>query len=207
MRQIAELCLNSLCGKFGQKINLTQTKYVTEPKEFYGILLDKTIDDIYIQFLTDVMVQMNYNIKDKFVDNHNNTNIFVAAFTTSHAREMLYGLLDKLGDQVLGYDTDSVWYVDRPGGNIIDTGDSLGDLTDELDGDHIIKWQDTGPKSYAYETNKGKVVCKVKGSTLNYQNSKKINGNVMDSIIQDPTKTVCIDKKVPLQETQKQKMS
>ena len=195
MRSIAKLCLNSLWGKFGQRINLTQTKYVTEPKEFYEILLDETVDDLNIQFLTADMIQMNYNIKNKFVDNHNNTNIFVAAFTTSHAREMLYHVLDKLGDQVLGYDTDSCWYVDKPGDNTIDTGDSLGDLTDELEGNHIIKWCGTGPKSYAYETNKGKVVCKVKGFTLNHKNSKKINGKVMDSIIQDPAKTVCIDKK------------
>ena len=159
MQQIAKLCLNFLWGKFGQKLNLTQTKYVTEPKEFYGVLLDEIVDDLNIQFLRSDMVQMNYNIKDKFVDNHYNTNIFVAAFTTSHACEMLYGVLDKLGDQVLGYDTGSCWYVDRPGGNTIDTGDSLGDFTDEL-GDHITKWCGTGPKSYAYETNKGKIVCR-----------------------------------------------
>ena len=195
MRQISKLCLNSLWGKFGQRLNLTQTEYVVEPKEFYSILLDDTVDDLHIQFLTDDMVQMNFNLKNKLVDNHNNTNIFVAAFTTSHAREMLYGVLDKLGDQVLGYDTDSCWCVDRPGGNVIDTGDSLGDLTDELEGDHITEWRGTGPKSYSYKTNKGKVVCKVKGFTLNYQNSKKINGEVMDSIIEDPTKTVCINKK------------
>ena len=168
MRQIAKLCLNSLWGEFGQRLNLTQTKYVTEPKEFYGVLLDEIVDDLNVQFLRSDMVQMNYNIKDKFVDNHYNTNIFVAAFTTSHACEMLYGVLDKLGDQVLGYDTDSCWYVDRPGGNTIDTCDSLGDLTDELEGDHITKWCGTGPKSYAYETNKGKIACKVKGFTLNY---------------------------------------
>ena len=120
MRQIAKLCLNSLWAKFDQRVNQTQTEYVTEPKDFYKILLNDTNEDINIQFLTKDMVQMNYNLKDQFVDNYNNTNIFVAAFTTSHAREMLYGVLDKLGDQVLGYDTDSCWYVDRPGGNTID---------------------------------------------------------------------------------------
>ena len=194
-RQIAKLCLNSLWGKFGQRLNLTQTNYVTKPKEFFGILLDDTVDDLNIQFLTDEMVQTNYNPKNKFVGNHNNTNIFVAAFTTAHAREMLYGVLDKLGDQVLGYDTDSCWYVDRPGGNVIETGDSLGDLTDELEGDYITKWRGTGPKSYAYETCKGEITCKVKGFTLNYQNSIKINGDVMEMLIQDPTKTVQVDKK------------
>lgn len=195
MRAIAKLCLNSLWGKFGQRINQTQTEYVTEPKEVYKILLDETIDDLNIQFINDDMIQMNYKLGDTFVDNHNNINIFIASFTTSHAREMLYNVLDKLGDQVLGYDTDSCWYVDRSDGNTVETGDSLGDLTDELEGDYITKWCGTGPKSYAYDTNKGKGVCKVKGFTLNYENKQKINGGVMDSMIQGITGSVSIPKK------------
>ena len=50
MRQIAKLCLNSLWGKFRQRLNLTQTEYVMEPKEFYSILLDDTVNDLHIQF-------------------------------------------------------------------------------------------------------------------------------------------------------------
>ena len=107
---------------------------------------------------------------------------------------MLYGVLDKLGDQVLGYDTDSCWYVDRPGGNVIDTGDSLGELTDELKGNHVIKWVGTGPKS-AYAVSNGDVQCKVKGFMLNYANGQKINGNTMNHIIRDPTKEITITKK------------
>ena len=130
------------------------------------------------------MVQMSYNMKDDFVDNSKDTNIFVACFTTSHARLMLYNVLDKLDDQVLGFDTDSVWYVERPDGVTIETGDSLGDLTDELDGDYITEWCGTGPKSYAYTTSNGKQVCKVKGFTLNYENSQCINQESMNDIIE-----------------------
>ena len=107
MRSIAKLCLNSLWGKFGQRINQTQTEYVTDSANFYKILLNDTHEDINVQFLNKDMVQINFNLKDQFVDNYNDVNIFIAAFITSHAREMLYGVLDKLGDQVLGYDTDS----------------------------------------------------------------------------------------------------
>jgi hypothetical protein len=85
--------------------------------------------------------------------------------------------------------------VDRPGGNTVETGDSLGDLTDELEGDYITKWCGTGPKSYAYDTSKGKGVCKVKGFTLNHENKQKINGGVMDSMIQGITGSVSISKK------------
>ena len=160
MRAIAKLCLNSLWGKFGQRTNMAQTKYVVDLNEYFKILLDDTLEDVEPVFLNEEMVQMNYTLKDQFVDNHNDTNIFIAAFTTSHARLMLYDKLEILGGSVLGYDTDSVWYIDREGITpVIETGDSLGDLTDELEGDHIRGWRATVPKSYSYTTFKGKEVC------------------------------------------------
>ncbi len=193
-RAIAKLCLNSLWGKFGQRQNMSKTVYVTEPKEFYEILLDDSVDNLAIQFINEDMVQMTYNLKDDFVDNSKDTNIFIACFTTSHARMMLYQVLDKLGDQVLGYDTDSAWYVDRPGGATVETGDCLGDLTDELNGDHITAWCGTGPKSYAYTTSKGHSVCKVKGFTLNYENSKYINQSAMGDIVNGKKNRITIVK-------------
>ena len=194
MRAIAKLCLNSLWGKFGQREHMKQFEYVTEPKKFYKILLDDEIDNLNIQFINNDMIQMSYNKKDDFVDNSKDTNIFVACFTTSHARMMLYNVLDKLGDQVLGYDTDSAWYIDRPGGNTIETGDSLGDLTDELEGDYITEWCGTGPKSYAYNTAKGKYVCKVKGFTLNYENSLYINNKSIKELVQGKKDRITIVK-------------
>ena len=47
------------------------------------------------------MVQMTYNFKDQFVDNSKNTNVnkkYIACFTTSHARLMLYDKLDYLNE-------------------------------------------------------------------------------------------------------------
>lgn len=184
MRTIAKLCLNSLWGKFGQRVNMTQTKYVTELKEYYKILFNDNIEDLNVTILNEEMVQMNYTLKDQFVDNYNDTNIFIAAFTTSHAREMLYEKLDILGDAVLGYDTDSIWYRDQEGVTpVIETGDSLGDLTDELNGDYITKWTATGPKSYAYTQASGKEVCKSKGFTPNHANSQKINHSTMSKLV------------------------
>ena len=51
---------------------------------------------------------MTYNLKNQFIENSRNTNIFVACFTMSHARLMLYDKLDYLQDQVLYFDTDSI---------------------------------------------------------------------------------------------------
>ena len=95
LRLIAKLCLDSLWGKFGQRTNMSQTKYITEVSEFCQLLLDDKLDNLNIQFINDDMVQMTYNFKDQFVDNSKNTNIFVACFKTSHAKlRMLYQKLD-----------------------------------------------------------------------------------------------------------------
>ena len=69
---------------------MKQTKYVTQPSEFYKILLDDNIDNLAIMFINEDMVQMTYDLNDRFVDNSNSTNICIAAFTTSHARMMLF---------------------------------------------------------------------------------------------------------------------
>ena len=69
---------------------MNQTKYVTEPAEFYKILLDSTVSNLNIQFVNDDMVQMTYSFKDHFIDNSNNTNIFVACSETSQARITLH---------------------------------------------------------------------------------------------------------------------
>ena len=45
LRSISKLCLNSLWGKFGQRSNISQMKYVTEVSEFYEILLDDKLDN------------------------------------------------------------------------------------------------------------------------------------------------------------------
>jgi hypothetical protein len=82
-------------------------------------------------------------------------------------------MLDRLGDKVVCYDTDSVIYIDD-GTDTVKTGCMLGEWTDELRGDYITEFLSTGPKSYAYGTSKGKNVCKIKGFTLNYANAEKL---------------------------------
>ena len=83
---------------------------------------------------------MTYNFKDQFVNNLKNTNIFVACFTTSHARLMLYKKSDYLKEKVLCFNTDSIIYADD-GTKHLETGDMLGDMTNELSGKKITKFR------------------------------------------------------------------
>ncbi|XP_028132068.1 uncharacterized protein LOC114327599 [Diabrotica virgifera virgifera] len=191
-RAVAKICLNSLWGKFGQRQNLKQTEYITDPKKWYEKLLDDKINISNVIFINDNIAQVSYDSKDEFVEDPTSTNIFIAIFTTSNARLRLYEMIDKLGEAVAYFDTDSIVYIDD-GKNTVKTGDMLGDWSDELGtDDYIIDWRSTGPKSYYYKTHKGKEVTKIKGFTLNYENSQVLNGQTMSSIIDDPSQKVTL---------------
>ena len=157
---------------------MAQTKYVTEASEFYELLLDDGLDDkldnINIQFINDDMVQLTYNFKDQFVDNSKNTNIYIACFTTSPARLMLYNKLDYLKKKVLYFDTDSIIYIDD-GTKNVKTGDMLGDMADELSGKGITHFVSTGPKSYSFKYGWNEKKSAIKGFTLNHENSSLLN--------------------------------
>ena len=189
LRSISKLCLNSFRGKFSQRSNMSQTKYITEVSEFYEILLEDKLDNKNFQFINDDMVQMTYNIKDQFVDNSKNTNIYIACFTTSHARLMLYNKLDYLQEKVLYFDTDSIIYADD-GTKNIETGDMLGDMSDELSGKGITNFVSQvkespilSPKSYSFKYGDNEEKSAIKGFTLNYENSSTLNHDSMSKIV------------------------
>ncbi|CAH1103834.1 unnamed protein product [Psylliodes chrysocephalus] len=186
-RAVAKICLNSLWGKFGQKQNMSETEYVTDVKSWYNILLDDKIEISNCIFLNDDMVQVTYKYKEVFVEDSTSTNIFIATFTTSNARLRLYEMLDKLGENIVYYDTDSIIYIDD-GLNTVKTGEMLGEWSDELgEDDHIVDFLSTGPKSYYYKTLKGIEVTKIKGFTLNYENSEMLNNKGMLEAINNPS--------------------
>ena len=163
---------------------MTQTKRVTEPKELFNYLDSDQYVVSEALMVNDETVQIQYTNKDEFVEEKNKVNIVIAAFTTAYARLKLYDLLDLLQERVLYYDTDSVIYVHEPGKPDPPLGDYLGDLTDELDvGDYITTFISGGPKNYAYLTNNGKTETKIRGITLNYDATKKINMDVMRHLV------------------------
>lgn len=191
-RAVAKIALNSLYGKFAQRNSLSETLYITDLKSWYNILLNEEIEISNCIFLTDNMVQVTYKYKDIFVKNNWSTNIFIACFTTTHARLRLYEMLEKLDENVVYYDTDSIVYIDD-GTNTVETGEMLGDWSNELgDNEYIIEWVSTGPKSYFFKTNKDREVTKIKGFTLSYENKEKLNSESLKAIILDKTDSVTL---------------
>lgn len=109
----------------------------------------------------------------------------LACFTTAHARLHLYETLEQLGERVLYFDTDSIIYQHEEGKFNPKIVNSLGGWTDELDGDKIVKFMSGGPKNYAYITESGKSVCKVKGLTLNYRASTIVSPETLEKMLKD----------------------
>ena len=172
-----------LLGKFAQRSNLIKTEMVTEPKELFDLLYSSEFEVTDARLVNDEMVEVHYRNVGEFEEQNNKVNIVIAAFTTAYARLKLYDLLDQLQERVLYYDTDSVIYVHEPGKPEPSLGDYLGDLTDELDGDYITSFMSGGPKNYAYVTNNNKRVTKVRGITLDHATTKKLNFEVMRSLV------------------------
>jgi hypothetical protein len=108
--------------------------------------------------------------------------------------------LSELGQSVLYCYTDSVIYILKVGEPPkVEIGDYLGDLTNALEvyvsGSYIEQFYSGGPKNYGFSVfcpTTGKCVnkCKVKGITLNYENSKVVNFTTLRNMILDNTSPV-----------------
>ena len=66
MRTVAKLCLNSLWGKFGERLDQGETVFVDKPAELYKIINNDDLKNInYIRFNEDIS-QLHYKYHDNF---------------------------------------------------------------------------------------------------------------------------------------------
>ena len=133
-------------------------------------MTDAKLEIHLCEIVSDELIKVTYKSKTDFVEEGVNTSCLVALWTTSMGRLKLYEDMEKIGENVLYFDTDSIIYTyyDEP----VATGDYLGDLTDELGGDFITKYVSCGPKQYSYVTSQGKNCVKIRGFTLDYTGAK-----------------------------------
>ena len=182
LRSLAKSSLNNFWGKFGQRNTFAKTQYFsgTQLADFFALVSDTSKDIKNFHIVNDNLIVVEYCDAENQTCDDDISNIFIATFTTAHARLHLYSIMEPLGERVLYHDTDSVIYVHNP--NLVNPqlGDYLGELTNELkEGDHIVEFVSAGPKNYAYRTQSGQEVCKVRGFRLNYTNSQLTNFSVV----------------------------
>ena len=186
--------LNSFWGKFGQRSTLTKTDFVNTLEKFYKLLMDKSKEVRYVQFNDKFTARIQWVDRDEYIEVSPNTNIFNAAYTTAHARLKLYSYIERLGDHLLYFDTDSLIYVSRPGTYDPPLGNFLGDMTDELEkpygaASYITEFVSGGPKNYAYKVRSARTgtvavgECKVKGITLDHNTLQSVNFETMTNMV------------------------
>jgi len=186
LRALAKMMLNSMWGKFGQRLDETQVQTFDDPQAFHRFLDTDTMDVRHVYVINEQMVEVHYQYQKEDIPVSPNLNIFVACFTTCWARLRLYEALQLLRERVRYYDTDSVIYLEEPGQPNPALGYYLGEFTSELKtDDYIVEFVSRGPKNYGYKTKKSKVECKVRGFRLNSEGKTQLNYDVMRQNVLD----------------------
>lgn len=80
----------------------------------------------------DVMEVVTRQAEDEY-ERSVKINIFIAIYTTAHARLKLYEALESMQERVFYYDTDSVIYKWCPRQRAIPLGNFLGEFTNECE--------------------------------------------------------------------------
>ena len=176
---------SSFWGKCGENEHRVQTIAIQDENVWQKLIQDESLVIKDVRIFNEDVMEVSVMKKEKDAcEGAGKTTIFIACFTTALARLKLYAELEKLGEQVLCYDTDSVIYRWKQGEPFISTGNFLGEMTDELDGDPIIEFGSAGPKSHCYQTMSGNLECKNKGTKSSFEINQVLNCDSMMQHIQ-----------------------
>ncbi|CAC5394640.1 unnamed protein product [Mytilus coruscus] len=115
--------------------------------------------------------------KEEYSKPNPSVNVYIALFTTAHARLKLYELLDILQERVLYMDTDSCIYNDD--------GSEAYEIVSKYNANHIKQFISAGPKDYSMKLDTEKLVSCCKGFRLNAEVEEKITLDKKIKIVTD----------------------
>ncbi|CAC5382005.1 unnamed protein product [Mytilus coruscus] len=168
--------------------NFTQKEYCFTLEHKTKIVFNEKYKDISTMILDENIVLTEYKEKEEYSKPNLSVNVYIALFTTAHARLKLYELLDILQERVLYMDTNSCIYNDdgSEACKKIESmmGNKLGDLTDEIvskhNANHIKQFISAGPKDYSMKLDTEKLVSCCKAYTeKDDPDAKVILGRIM----------------------------
>jgi hypothetical protein len=90
LRFISKLLLNSFWGYLGMKNNLPQVEYTKTYSRLFEMMNSKTLTVEDACLVGEELAMLQYTDNDDFVRASTKTNVVLAAFTTAHARCLLY---------------------------------------------------------------------------------------------------------------------
>ena len=199
LKALAKLCLNSLWGKFGQRMDLPSSLTCTTLQQLNSIVHNPQVTECKMEAHDETgvggahWIELKYKKHTPFDRPSESINCAWAAATTANARIRLHTMLHYLSpDQVMYMDTDSCIFYndpdnaahkhprDAPANTGIKIGQGLGEWEIETKPDEaIIEYTAIGTKCYSYRTNKDKETTKMKGVPLNAINNHRLRFNTM----------------------------
>lgn len=213
-RAVMKLILNALWGKFAQNENVTVVSFIDDFFELLSLINDNSVEVTSLDFINENLARTTHRKTHAALTVLKDRNVVIAAFVTSYARIELFELMMKQPERVLYNDTDSVFLLVLPGNVPVETGDFLGDLTDELNCKSppnvskkwIVSFCSTGPKSYSYKTNmydvrdkktdevtkKQDVIVHAKGFSVKGDAAKQITFDSLSSCVRDKHRVITV---------------
>lgn len=108
----------------------------------YELLNNPSVIVSEIVPINEEMVLVNWRNNSEELPEATFTSVAVASYVTAQARLYLYTFMELLQDRLIYCDTDSVFFFQGTNDTELETGDFLGQMTNELD-----KW----PEAYISE--------------------------------------------------------
>ena len=108
-RGLAKLCLISMWGKLTERNGRTRTEIINEPHELYRFLATPIVEVTTLAFASDDVVWLSWKVSaEENVANLPYTNEVIGAYVIAGARIYLYILFDRLQENAINCDTDSI---------------------------------------------------------------------------------------------------
>ncbi|KAJ8960068.1 hypothetical protein NQ318_009510 [Aromia moschata] len=153
---------------FGRYI--LQTQKIVDNKSFNTA--NKVIDSA--ADLNDVFYTQHNTHREEAYDSLATVNVVIATYVTTQVHLKLYSYLELLGGRVLYYDTDSVIYIARDKSRV------------RCSNGRVPRRNYRRVRIIRARDKEERVVCKVKGISLNYAASQLVNFEIIKSMILEP---------------------
>jgi len=99
-------------GKLTERKDGTRIKIITEPHELYRFLATPAVEVTNLVYDSVNVVWLSWKLSvEEYVLNVRNTNEVIGAYVTAGARIHLYGFLDRLQENAMYCDRDSIIFI------------------------------------------------------------------------------------------------
>lgn len=188
---LCKFALNSLWGKFGEKVHTSYFGFVSSIRGYLDFMNAETIRDgtrESMEVADDVfLVKAHY--EQVVCDAPRFYHPELACFVLAHARKILHSAISDLGPgRFLYCDTDSIIYLHTLGQSTPRIGAALGEWDVEVDGwpeRYIERFYSCGPKAYCEVYSDGTHKVCYKGVMGSFRNKRLLGPEKFHELVQD----------------------